>query len=331
MNASACLAAVAAVLVLACPIPAAAQADSNISQPPAGSHRIGIQGFGIVGVNFPAATKSVEATGLDSSPVEVGGGVQVTNVWRDLFAQVTATRTSSSGERAFVDDDGTSFPLGIPLSVKATYLDVSAGWKASAGSSQTTRHLLTYVGGGVGRVRYREESPFAEPDDNLDSSATSYHLLAGVEVGLVKWLGVSVDVRYRYVPNLLGKGGVSAAFKEDDFGGVHVGVGMRLMFGGGNPPRAETPEPLDPAPSVLPGGQGSPRRATDQNSALIINQAPVFLRMDASGEPLRTLEPGTSVKILAEMDDWVRIEFYDRLLGPRVGYVQRKYLRLPKL
>ena len=53
--------------------------------------------------------------------------------------------------------------------------------------------------------------------------------------------------------------------------------------------------------------------------------------MDATAEPLRILEAGTSVKILAEIDDWVRIEFYDRLLGPRVGHVQRKYLRLPKL
>ena len=97
---------------------------------------------------------------------------------------------------------------------------------------------MTYVGAGLGRVRYREESPFAQPGDDLDTSATSYHVMGGVEVGLVKWVGVSVDFRYRYVPGLLGKGGVSAAFEEEDFGGAYMGVGMRLMFGGGSPPRA---------------------------------------------------------------------------------------------
>ena len=138
----------------------------------------------------------------------------------------------------------------------------------------------------------------------------------------MKWVGVSVDFRYRYVPDLLGKGGVSAAFEEDDFGGAYVGVGMRLMFGGGSPPRVETPEPPEPQPSVLQ----APRRSPDEGSGLIIAQAPVFLRMDATAEPLRILEAGTSVKVLAEIDDWVRIEFYDRLLGPRVGHVQRKYI-----
>ena len=120
-------------MVFACPLQVAAQVDRPASQPAAGSNRIGVQGFGIFGVNWPVATKSFEATGLDEHPVEIGGGAQVTNIWRELFAQVTATRTSSTGERTFVDDDGTSFPLGIPLSAKATYLDVSAGWKVRYG------------------------------------------------------------------------------------------------------------------------------------------------------------------------------------------------------
>ena len=154
--------------------------------------------------------------------------------------------------------------------------------------------------------------------------------MGGVEVGLVKWVGLSVDFRYRYVPSLLGKGGVSAALEEDDFGGLHVGVGMRLMFGGGTPPRAASAEPPEPAPGVAQEVPGLARRAAEEGSGLIIAQAPVFLRMDPTAEPLRVLEAGTSVKILAEIDDWVRIEFYDRLLGPRVGHVQRRYVRLPK-
>jgi hypothetical protein len=52
--------------------------------------------------------------------------------------------------------------------------------------------------------------------------------------------------------------------------------------------------------------------------------------MDATLEPLRTLEPGTSVMVLAEDQDWVRIQFYDPLLGPRIGYVERKHILIPK-
>ncbi len=149
---------------------AAAQATAPqkpIAAPPStGGATIGIQGIAVVGVNWPAASKTLEATGLPTKPVELGGAVQVTNIWRNLFAQVGASRTSDTGERAFVDDQGNVFPLGIALSVKTTYVDVSAGWKLA---SAEQRNVLTYVGGGVGRVKYVETSPFAQPGDDLET------------------------------------------------------------------------------------------------------------------------------------------------------------------
>jgi hypothetical protein len=126
------------------------------------------------------------------------------------------------------------------------------------------------------------------------------------------------------------KGGASAAFGEDDFGGFNAGVGVRLVLGGTNATPTAVPDPTDavtPAQRDVPGAV----ERSSSNSATITTRAPVFLRMDATLEPLRTLEPGTSVMVLGEDQDWVRIQFYDRLLGPRIGYVERKNILIPKL
>jgi opacity protein-like surface antigen len=306
-----------------------AQPPSTEPRTPPKTAGIGVQGLAIVGMNWPVATKSLEATNLDTHPVEIGGAFQVTNIWQDLFAQVTATRISSDGERAFVDDDGTTFPLGIPLSMKATYVDFSVGWKVARGKPGR-QTFWPYAGGGLGLVNFSESSPFAQPGDDFDSSKISYHLLAGVEVRLLQWLSVSGDFRYRWVPNLLGDGGVSAAFGEDDFGGPQVGVGLRLGFGGPSlhraapPPGTESPSDKSREPSK------TPERVASSDFGTILVQAPVYLREDATREPLRVLDAGTMVKVLGENGDWIRVEFADRLLGPRVGYVQRKYIQLPK-
>jgi hypothetical protein len=108
---------------------ASAQQPPATPAPPSTPSRLGIHGFATVGMDWMVANDTFDALGLDTRPVEVGGGVQVSGLWRDLFLQVNVSRWSSDGERAFVDDDGNVFPLGIPLDVRASYLDVTAGWK----------------------------------------------------------------------------------------------------------------------------------------------------------------------------------------------------------
>jgi opacity protein-like surface antigen len=310
--------------LLALAVPETSLAQSAASATDGDRPGVGAQVLAIVGAQWPMAVETFEATGLNARPMEFGGGLQVTNLWHELFAQVTATATSDTGQRVFVDADGSVFPLGIPLTVKATYVDLSTGWKVRF---RNARRLVPYVAGGVGWVRYREASPFAEAGDDVDETKVSYHVLGGVEVGIVKWLGLSADFRYRRVPDLLGAGGVSAAFGEDDFGGFNAALGFRVLF----PSRRPAPvAPDDPSSAAPPRVPGAIEREAESNSAVTIAQAPVYLRMDPTLEPLRTLEAGTSVKVLAELDTWVRIEFYDRLLGPRIGFIERKHLRLPK-
>ncbi len=293
------------------------------------TRHIGVQGVAIAGVNWMSSSKSLKANRLSTAPLEIGGGVQVTNIWRDLFAQVNVSRLSNDGERTFVDEDGTSFPLGIPLSVKATFMDVSAGWKVIQ-VRETGRSLLSYFGGGIGRVRYEERSPFALPGDDVATTATSYHIVGGVEVKVLRWLGIAGEVRYRWVPNLLGEGGTSAALHDNNFGGLNAGAGVTLGFGGAALRR--TSPPPQPQPPTTPGREPSriPGRVAESESGTILTAAPVFLRPDSNLQPLRTLDAGTPVKVLQENGDWIRIEFNDRVLGSRVGYVQRKYIQLPK-
>jgi hypothetical protein len=63
-------------------------------------------------------------------------------------------------------------------------------------------------------------------------------------------------------------------------------------------------------------------------TGVIAQAAPIFILPDATRTPLRTLPAGTSVRILEEKGDWIRIEFIDAQFGRRVGYVERKFVQL---
>ena len=292
-------------------------------------HRLGVEGFGNAGITWPAAKETFEAARLDSKPFEFGGGGRVVGLWRDLFAQVALARWSDTGERIFVDSTGEVFPLGIPLNVKATYVDVSAGWKTPIRNERGTITAWSYIGGGAGFVNYSETSPFAEPGDDLETRSTSYHVLLGVEVPILDWLAASVDGRYRFVPDVLGEGGASAAFGDDVLGGMQVTAGVRVGFGGS--PRHRPPSRRPPAPETAPERLRealNPPAQAPPRGAVIIAQAPVFLRPDRNRTPLRTLAPGTAVTVVDEQGDWIRVQFNDPQYGSRVGYIEKKYVEI---
>jgi hypothetical protein len=54
----------------------------------------------------------------------------------------------------------------------------------------------------------------------------------------------------------------------------------------------------------------------------------VYLLPDAKRTPLKTLETGTPVRLLRQQGDWIQIEFPDRQLGPRIGWIQSRFVRL---
>ena len=318
----------AILLLLGLTVTARAQEAPAIRPTPrtASPGGLGFDLFGTAGVNRPEARDSFEAVGLRANPIDFGGGIRLTGLRSGIFLQVSGAHWAETGERVFIDSDGTTFPLGIPLDVKTTFIDGTLGVKRALGNGRTPS--LVYVGGGAGVVRYSESSPFSESGDDLDLTKLAYHALAGVEIPIVRRLAAVVDAKYRFVPALLGDGGVSAVLGEHSVGGLQAAVGLRIGFGGGGTVRPDAPAtpakvaPATPIPDVQPP-------VSRPSETVIVERAPVYLLPDAGRTPLKTLEAGTRITILEQKGDWVQIEFRDPQFGRRVGFVQKRFVRQP--
>jgi SH3 domain-containing protein len=62
----------------------------------------------------------------------------------------------------------------------------------------------------------------------------------------------------------------------------------------------------------------------------VTSAANAYLLPDASRTPLATLPAGTTVKILDQTGEWLKVEFADQRFGPRVGYVSRTQVKVSK-
>jgi opacity protein-like surface antigen len=196
----------------------AAMAPSSVS-----AQSIGIRGYAAFGVAQLAASDTFEAIADTSQQPLFGGGVQVTNIWRGVFADVGVSQLETiEGDRVFVDD-GTVFDLNIPLEVSMRPVDIAAGWRLVYG------RLSPYVGAGVTFLKYEETSEGADADENVDESKTGPLFLGGVDVAIVNWLHAGGEIRYRQVTGILGDNGASAEFGEDNAGGL--AVALRISIG----------------------------------------------------------------------------------------------------
>ena len=119
-------------------------------------------------------------------------------------------RYEETGQRVFVFNDQV-FELGIANTVTLTPIHISVGYREVANPS-----LVGYLGAGVGWYTYKEESAFADPQENVDEQAVGYHVLGGVETPILPWFWLGGEFQWAYVPNVLGDQGVSALLEEDD-------------------------------------------------------------------------------------------------------------------
>ncbi|HXE79219.1 MAG TPA: SH3 domain-containing protein [Vicinamibacterales bacterium] len=71
---------------------------------------------------------------------------------------------------------------------------------------------------------------------------------------------------------------------------------------------------------------GQPNRAPV--IAVAVTSAPVFVLPDAGRTPLRTLPPGTRLRVLDDRGEWLRVQFADPQWGPRIGFIQRKLVEI---
>jgi opacity protein-like surface antigen len=160
-----------------------------------------------------AATESFETITGSSARSGVGFGGGVDGIWRGLFIDAGFSQRKLKGERVFVSN-ATAFPLGISTEMTYRPIDLAAGWRFEFD------RVRPYVGGGATFVSYREDADFSETGDDVDERKTGALLLAGVDLEVLKYVRVGGELRYRVVTGVLGTGGVSELFGEDELGGI---------------------------------------------------------------------------------------------------------------
>jgi opacity protein-like surface antigen len=187
---------------------------------PASAQSLGIRGYATFGVAQLAAKDSFEAVAdLSQQPV-FGGGVQVTNIWKGVFADVGVAQIQTiDGERVFIEDgEDDVLEVNIPLEVKMRPVDIAAGWRMTFG------RISPYVGAGMTFFKYEETAEGNDPDENVDESKSGPLFLGGLDVAILSWLHAGGEIRYRQVTDILNLGGVSAEFGEDNAGGLTLAV-----------------------------------------------------------------------------------------------------------
>jgi hypothetical protein len=183
----------------------------------ASAQEVDIKGYGLIGNMSFSASESFDAVLGTSSGVIFGGGAEVGLPFGGVYFGAGAWRFNDEGERVFVSGSEI-FPLGIPLTVEITALEITGGWRFKNLSSR----VVPYAGGGWSSFAYSETSVFAEHDEDVDERFNGWHLLGGAEFRVARWLGVGGEIAYTSVPDALGAGGVSELFDETNLGGTSV-------------------------------------------------------------------------------------------------------------
>jgi opacity protein-like surface antigen len=210
---------VTVIAILAISPPAFAQPRTKVQ---AVDEKIGIRGYAALGSITLAAQDTFDAVADTHSRETFLGGAQVTNLWRGLFADLAVSQMTIDGQRTFITN-GQVFHLGIPLQVKMRPIDVVGGWRLRFG------RVSPYAGAGLTFLRYEENADFAPAGEDVNESKTGPMFLGGVDVQVWRFIHAGAELRYRRVHGILGNGGASAEFDEDDAGGV--GMAVRISVG----------------------------------------------------------------------------------------------------
>lgn len=202
-------------------------------QPAAGSREPALRAnvLFLLGMQWLTARDSFDAILDTHSGLVFGGGGEVA-LRSGLFVRGDVSRFRKTGERVLVAN-GQVFRLGQPLTVTLTPIEFTGGYRFFTQRRPAARgglRLLPYAGGGVGVVRYREESESDRSGETISDSFTSYHVLGGVDVPFSRMFSAGAEIQQRWVPDGLGAGGASQAFGETDLGGTSVRAQFRVHF-----------------------------------------------------------------------------------------------------
>lgn len=186
------------------------------------SNRLQIRPFGTAALTWFTASSTFKAVLGSSTGQEYGGGLNLTQ--GPGYLEIGARRFSKDGERVFVFN-GQAFPLGIPAKVTMTPLEITAGWRFGPRFGR----VIPHVGAGYTRMTYEETSDFADDSENVSESFNGFHVVAGTEVRITRWVGVIAEGAWTSIAKALGDGGASKAYGEDNLGGTSIR--LKLVIG----------------------------------------------------------------------------------------------------
>jgi len=149
-------------------------------------------------------------------------GVQVdARFERGWFVALSVDRGEADGELVAPGPSG-PIPTGEPTTLTLTPIHLTVG-----GIARRDRPWSLYFGGGPSLLQWEDDNAIA-PEDRTDSG---FHGVAGVRRSFAR-AGVAAEARWSSIPDALGEGGVSAAFGEDDLGGLALNLVLSFRLGG---------------------------------------------------------------------------------------------------
>jgi len=161
--------------------------------------------------SFDAVTGAATMSGA-------GGGAEVHRLWRGVFVRGSVSSMKAEGERLFVFD-GTVFPLGIPLEITMTPIELGAGWRFAPVGGR----LVPYAGAGALWMKYRETSTGDVGSERVNETYTGAVVFGGIDVSVWRFVSAGAEVAWR-TAKVKDPAGSLEAFGEDDLGGVSVRV-----------------------------------------------------------------------------------------------------------
>jgi hypothetical protein len=215
------------VVLLIVPGAAAAQRTADAAQgaaplevqaEPAPRVPIGLRVFAGVDLNRMAASESFGAVVGTRDLTGFGAGAEVLRLWSGLFARVGLSRIRADGNRVVVFGDE-SVSVGVATTVRMTPLELAGGWRFGGRG-----RVVPYGGAGLVRLTYEETTDFDQPNEDTSDTFMGSLLFGGLDVQVAGPLGFGAEVQHRRLANALGTAGASAAFGEDDLGGLTIRV-----------------------------------------------------------------------------------------------------------
>jgi hypothetical protein len=180
-----------------------------------------------------AASQSADAL-FDSSGGFTWGGAGRYSFKKGIFVTAGVRTFSKEGERVFVA--GPTDPvagLGFPLRVQITPVFVTAGYRFRDG-----KRVVPYGGIGASLTSFKEESSVVGKSYEESRSKAGFHVVGGAEVGRGRFR-FGAEVGWSTVPDVVGVGGVSAVYGENNLGGWSALGKVVIAFGGKKGPDVE--------------------------------------------------------------------------------------------